>query len=261
MRDVPNALLDVIAQAIKLHAARLFTTLDARLRALEEREPPKDGKNGEPGRDGKDGIDGKDGKDGEAGRDGVDGKDGKDAMPGKDGRDGRDGKDGAPGNDGRDGTNGAPGVDGRDAFALDVLPTIDFARSYARGTVAHHAGGLWRAHANTDGPQGWSCIVDGIATIDVQDVGERSFTLAISRSSGAQHAKTFNLPMPVYRGVFAAGRFYEAGDMVTWAGSLWHCNATTDQKPGDERDAQHWTLAAKRGRDGKDMRTLEGERA
>ncbi|MNL68407.1 hypothetical protein D3C87_1931240 [compost metagenome] len=42
--------------------------------------------------------------------------------------------------------------------------------------------------------------------------------------------------------------------MVTFGGSLWHFNGAEDggeaSKPGDGSKA--WTLAAKRGRDGKD---------
>jgi hypothetical protein len=53
-----------------------------------------------------------------------------------------------------------------------------------------------------------------------------------------------------YRGVFVDGASYAAGDLVTWAGSAWHCNDATTTKPGD--GAKAWTLMVKRGRDGKD---------
>lgn len=54
-----------------------------------------------------------------------------------------------------------------------------------------------------------------------------------------------------YRGVHTAGEVYDVGDMVTCGGSLWHCNEITDGKPGEATAA--WTLAVKRGRDGKDI--------
>lgn len=57
-------------------------------------------------------------------------------------------------------------------------------------------------------------------------------------------------PFVIYRGVFVDGTTYAKGDLVTWAGSLWHCNAETSEKPGEGSKA--WTLAAKKGRDGKD---------
>ncbi|WP_250518549.1 hypothetical protein [Caballeronia sp. ATUFL_M1_KS5A] len=144
------------------------------------------------------------------------------------------------------------GEPGRDAFELDVLPGIDFSRDYSRGTLAQHQGGLWRAHANTRGEHGWSCVVDGIASTHVAMDSERSFTVHIERANGAHETATFALPVMIYRGVYQAGETYQCGDMVTWAGSLWHCNATTDTKPDAGGDA--WTLAAKRGRDGKDAR-------
>jgi hypothetical protein len=144
------------------------------------------------------------------------------------------------------------GMDGRDAFEIDVLPVIDFARNYPRGTLAQHQGGIWRAYANTHGEHGWSCVVDGIAKTFVSMDSERSFTVHIERASGAHETASFALPVLIYRGVYQAGETYRCGDVVTWAGSLWHCNATTDTKPDAGGDA--WTLAAKRGRDGKDAR-------
>lgn len=63
-----------------------------------------------------------------------------------------------------------------------------------------------------------------------------------------EHSVTMKWPTALYRGVFKEGQEYERGDMVTWGGSLWHCDAPTTDKPGTES----WTLAAKKGRDGKD---------
>ncbi|WP_412474734.1 hypothetical protein ACK83U_00880 [Rhizobium sp. WW22] len=58
------------------------------------------------------------------------------------------------------------------------------------------------------------------------------------------------VPAMIYRGVYREAE-YQRGDTVTWGGSLWHCDADgTKEKPGD--GSRSWTLAAKRGRDGKD---------
>lgn len=54
-----------------------------------------------------------------------------------------------------------------------------------------------------------------------------------------------------YCGAWKQGTYYP-GMFVTWSGSLWHCNQQTDTKPGDGNPA--WTLAVKKGRDGKDLR-------
>lgn len=52
-----------------------------------------------------------------------------------------------------------------------------------------------------------------------------------------------------YLGVWQKGTQYERGNFATHDGSVWHCNAaTTASRPGSSKD---WTLAVKRGRDGK----------
>jgi hypothetical protein len=53
-----------------------------------------------------------------------------------------------------------------------------------------------------------------------------------------------------YQGVYQDGKQYDVGDVTTWAGSTWHCNESTETKPGDGSKA--WTLMVKRGRDGRD---------
>lgn len=53
----------------------------------------------------------------------------------------------------------------------------------------------------------------------------------------------------IYRGVWREGR-HERGDVATWAGSSWHCERDTDEKPGGGSDA--WRLMVKRGAHGKD---------
>ena len=53
-----------------------------------------------------------------------------------------------------------------------------------------------------------------------------------------------------FEGVYQDGKSYDLGNLVTWAGSSWHCNEATTTKPGDGSRA--WTLMVKRGRDGKD---------
>jgi len=57
------------------------------------------------------------------------------------------------------------------------------------------------------------------------------------------------LPILLYKGVWQEDQTYEPGNTATWAGSLWHCNESTRDKPGT---SGAWTLIVKRGRDGKD---------
>jgi hypothetical protein len=248
--------------------------------------PGRDGIDGAVGKDGApgaDGANGADGKDGAPGKDGIDGANGTNGIDGKDGRDGIDGKDGAPGRDGvdgkdgisvditaieaevsrrveaklaefkqpadgRDGRDGKQGSAGRDALSIDIMPAIDVTRSYATGTFAKHAGGLWRAVRGTDGMDGWDCVVEGVKSIIVEHTAEREFTFVETRSSGAETRTSVKLPVVLYRGVFSDGRTYEKSDQVTWGGSQWI--AATDAPEGKPMDgSKSWQLACKKGRD------------
>lgn len=146
---------------------------------------------------------------------------------------------------------GRDGEDGRDALALEILPFIDEEKSYPRGSYATHNGGLWRAYEKTHGMRGWECVVDGVAGIEIERSGQRCFTLTVNRASGGSETKSFDVPVMIYQGVFKSGQEYLPGDTVTWGGSLWHCDEQTQDKPG-ETGSKGWTLATKRGRDGRD---------
>jgi len=143
------------------------------------------------------------------------------------------------------------GSDGRDALAIEIEPFIDEKKSYPRGTYATHNGGLWRSHEKTYGMRGWECIVDGVSAVDIQQDNERSFSITVERASGVLGVKSFDVPVTIYRDVFKAGNEYHPGDTVTWNGSLWHCNESTKDKPG-EPGTKGWTLAVKKGRDLRD---------
>ncbi|HCD1314758.1 TPA: phage gp6-like head-tail connector protein, partial [Klebsiella pneumoniae subsp. pneumoniae] len=143
-----------------------------------------------------------------------------------------------------------PAQDGRDALQLEIQPFIDEGKSYSRGSYATHNGGFWRAYEKTHGMRGWECIVDGVSDVDISMNGQRNFIVTVNRASGASEKKSFDIPTMVYRGVFKSGDEYLPGDTVTWGGSLWHCDEQTQDKPG-EAGSKGWTLAAKRGRDGR----------
>jgi hypothetical protein len=85
-----------------------------------------------------------------------------------------------------------------------------------------------------------------VAVLDDDRTIELSF-----RRGEEEKAFTLKWPTMIYRDVFKEGTEYQQGDVVTWAGSLWHCNKATTEKPGTES----WTLAAKKGRDGKDAKS------
>ncbi|KSV72938.1 hypothetical protein N182_28855 [Sinorhizobium sp. GL2] len=93
---------------------------------------------------------------------------------------------------------------------------------------------------------------DGFSLTDFDaSLMEDGRTVLLSFESGDQSFKVeLGIPAMIYRGVFREGT-YSKGDTVTWAGSLWHCDADeTVEKP--DGSSKHWTLAAKKGRDGKD---------
>jgi hypothetical protein len=58
---------------------------------------------------------------------------------------------------------------------------------------------------------------------------------------------------PIYLGVWRDGMEVPRGKFVTWGGSVWHANEPTKDKPGEGP----YTLAVKRGRDGKDGKDLK----
>jgi hypothetical protein len=76
---------------------------------------------------------------------------------------------------------------------------------------------------------------------------------AIERAIAPLEARIAELearPTLKYCGVWQSGTKYEAGACCTHQGSLWVCKAATITRPGDA--LSQWTLAVKRGRDGKD---------
>lgn len=197
-------------------------------------------------------------------RDGVDGKDGVGVSTAAIDRDGglvltlsngaicslgpvvgRDGKHGEPGRAGRDGVDGKDGVTVSGAM-IDrdgaLILNLSNGETRSLGVVVGRDG--------KDGERG----PPGRDALRVQDIDltlePDGRTLLITLDDGdVSFAAEIGVPTMIYRGVFKESDAYERGDTVTWAGSLWHCNATTTDRPGEGSDA--WTLAVKRGRDAK----------
>lgn len=208
----------------------------------------------------KDGRDGLDGKDGAAGEKGEPGKDGRDGV---DGKDGAAGEKGEPGKDGRDGVDGKDGVAGEKGVGFadvmldrggELVVSFTDGRHKSVGVVVGRDGAAGAAgkdgEAGKDGRDGF-----GFEDLALEYDGERSIVLRFTRG---ELVKEFPLrfALPLYRDVYEEGASYLKGDMVTWAGSLWHCNADTSDKPG--MGNKNWRLAAKRGRDGKEPVKLGG---
>jgi hypothetical protein len=146
--------------------------------------------------------------------------------------------------------NGEPG---RDALQLDIIPSIDPAKSYPRGTYAKHQGGLWRSlRFTTAGNMGdWESIIDGPETLQViQSENLRTFQFQFIRADGSNsRSQEFSVPVMIYRDIWKDGEPYMSGDVVTWAGNLWLCRAESTQvKPERTND---WQLIVRRGGDGR----------
>ena len=59
-------------------------------------------------------------------------------------------------------------------------------------------------------------------------------------------------PNLTYLGVYDGGRIYVPGECVTWDGGMCVCRERTAVRPAyDGQATRVWTLAVKRGRDGR----------
>ena len=183
----------------------------------------------------------------------VPGPAGERGLTGDRGAPGADGIDGLPGERGLDGGVGPAGPAGADGVAGPAGPQGERGAQGDRGER-----GIDGSHGQP-GPQGERGIagergIDGLGVDDLDVVydGQRQFSCAWTRSTGVQVLRSFSVPCTIYRGVYVEGKTYELGDMVTFGGCVWHANATTTVKPDESASASRaWTLAVKRGREGK----------
>jgi len=156
---------------------------------------------------------------------------------------GEKGERGEPGEKGADGQSGRDGADGKDAAGIvDVLKDSgELVLTLSDGRLVRT--GIRDGEKGADGANGFN-----LDDFDCQPIDERTIRMEFVRGE-TKHSYELQFPVVVYRGVFKEGDDYERGDMVTWGGSLWHCDTPTKEKPGTDS----WTLAAKKGRDGKDL--------
>jgi hypothetical protein len=238
--------LDDIAEVVAGAVREATTPLLARIDALEKRElvmPEK----GEPGDQGPQGERGSDAE--------VDMEAVKalihaavaDLPPAERGERGEPGNDGLPGEKGLDGPQGEPGKDGvglADAL-IDkdghLVLTMTDGRTKNLGPVHGKDG-----ERGQDGADGL-----GFEHMTVEQVNDRTLCFKFARDEKEAEVEV-TFPLPIYRGVFKDAAEYEPGDLVTWGGSLWHCNEAKGLKPGVADSG--WQLAAKGGRPGKDAK-------
>ena len=150
----------------------------------------------------------------------------------------------------RDGFDGNDGKDGRDGLDVKEMFRAEGGRLVAvmsDGTTRDL--GVFVGKDGDPGRDGFN-LEDFDATL--KDDG-RTVLLAFRRGEHVVE-RELGIQTMIYRGVFSEGKAYERGDTVTFGGSLWHCDEATESKPGEGQKS--WTLAAKRGRDGKPGKDL-----
>jgi integrin beta 3 len=234
------------------------------------------GRDGAPGPAGEPGPAGAPGEPGPTGDPGEPGAQGPVGDPGPAGEVGAPGPAGEPGERGADGQDGAPGAGGAEVALEPLVGRLDALEGLVvRSAVVDRQGKLMLAYSNgstldvgqvvgrdgTDGKDGapgrdgedGAPGAPGLG-FDDMDVAlhedGRTLVLAFTRADMVRRFEVC-LPAMVYRGVFDTGGAYLPGDVVTFGGSAWVCNRPTAARPGEAEAA--WTLAVKRGRDGKDF--------
>jgi integrin beta 3 len=141
---------------------------------------------------------------------------------------------------------GAPTVDVEDLArrAAALIPTPRDGQPGVPGAPGRDGSPGERGEKGTDGAPGRDGTLEG-ASLD--QVDERSWRLL--RADGTPLSGSHKAPAVLDRGVYQAGRTYEKGDGVTYAGSFWIAQDATAEKPGD--GATKWRLAVKAGREGR----------
>lgn len=144
------------------------------------------------------------------------------------------------------GKDGEPGKDGRGVKDLlidrngELIATMDDGSTKNLGPIVGKDGA-----PGQPGKDGFN-----LEDFDV-DKGDDGRTYILKFDGGeVRHEYELTFPVPVYCGIYKAGTEYVPGDLATWGGCLWHCDEKTNEKP----DAGPWTMAVKKGRDGKDAK-------
>ncbi len=168
---------------------------------------------------------------------GRDGRDGEQGPPGEKGDPGEPGPQGEPGAAGKDGLDGAPGAQGEQG------PPGEAGELGPQGVAGE------RGEKGEPGTAGRDGLSMAAFEFDVEQSAPRTFRLKWSDAAGVKQSRDFALPVVLDRGVHKLGKAYQAGDAVSWDGSLWIAQKDTEQKPGQSAD---WRLAIKAGRKGRD---------
>jgi hypothetical protein len=90
--------------------------------------------------------------------------------------------------------------------------------------------------------------------VDATYDGERTISFKFT-VGGETRTRDFNLPIPIYRGVWHQAEYVQ-GDMCTYSGGIWSCEAkSTTARPGGG-EGNGWRLSTKAGRNGRNAYEL-----
>lgn len=163
---------------------------------------------------------------------------------------GEKGDKGDPGERGEKGEPGEKGADGRDGVGLaDALIDADGRLVLTMTDGTTKALGVVKGADGRDGEPGKTFTLDDF---EVVPMDERTIKMGFVYGE-VMHSFELEFPVPIYRGRFQIGEKYARGDLATWGGHLWHCDEDRGKKPDEPESG--WTLAVKRGRDGKDYKS------
>jgi hypothetical protein len=244
----------VIREYVAAESAPLIernAALEARIAELEAREqaPPERGEpgpQGEPGRDGEVDMEAVRELIADAAKEQVAALASTLPLPEK----GDKGDKGDPGERGEKGEPGEKGADGRDGVGLaDALIDADGRLVLTMTDGTTKALGVVKGADGRDGEPGKTFTLDDF---EVVPMDERTIKMGFVYGE-VMHSFELEFPVPIYRGRFQIGEKYARGDLATWGGHLWHCDEDRGKKPDEPESG--WTLAVKRGRDGKDYKS------
>jgi hypothetical protein len=200
------------------------------------------------------------GEKGDVGPVGPQGPAGDRGLPGQDGRDGADGV----------GVKAAGVVDGDLVLTLSdgsllragnvIGPRGEKGERGEPGTAGERGQKGETGESGRDGRNGRDGVdgkdgKDGIASRDeiLAEIAKAVAAAVPTAVEGHVSAELEKRPDLRYCGVWKDGGDYRAGNLATYAGSLWHCNQSgAAARPGD--GSEEWTLVAKKGRDGRDAK-------
>lgn len=135
-----------------------------------------------------------------------------------------------------------------------VPPMPWAAARFGAGSVVRHRNGIFSALRDTDSEPGvggdgaWLPLVVGVASVSL-GAGKRELLLDIEMSDGNAQTITFDMPIPIYRGIWQEGENYATHDQVSRKGSIYSArSASVGVPPGTDSGATHWQLAVKNER-------------